>query len=252
MAATMSAKSAAATTARARLPSSSAMPICRRIRRARPTDAAGRRRPGRSDAPCGGAPRPSRAPRRGHPHAAGGHDPGTGHRPVVRRDHGHRRQVAEAAPEGVVRLGVSAPTASCTTANSTPASSMACDGRRRQASTKEGAASEATSSTLPGPETRSRAWATEGLASCTTRRQVRPQLPDAQRRLERVDLVDLDADDGGGVGQAGFVEALAAMRVCRRTWGTPHSSRMREKPRVGVVVDHDHRRPAQMELLDGP
>ena len=143
-----------------------------------------------------------------------------------------------------------ASTVSLTTAKSIPANSMAWEGRRRQASTKEGAANEATSSTLPGPDTRSSARATDGLASCTTSGRLRADLLDAQCRLQRVDLVDLDTDHRGGARQPGLLEPLATVRVAA---DMGHAPVVQGPPTagIGVVVDHDDPGAAQMELLHG-
>ena len=73
-------------------------------------------------------------------------------------------------PRKVACAASDSTTSTCTTANCTPPSSMSCALRPRQASTNDGPARVATSSTLPRPDTRSRARATEGLASWVTMR----------------------------------------------------------------------------------
>ena len=80
--------------------------------------------------------------------------------------------------------------------------------------------------------------------------QVRPDLLDAERGLQRVDLVDLDADDRGGPCQAGFVESLAPVGVAA---DMGHAPVVEGPPAagIGVVVDHDDLGTAQVELLHG-
>ena len=147
--------------------------------------AASRRRSFRSRGTLADAARPGTA--HVHTHAlelgpgAEDCDPVAGrHGMVAPRAAGHLAAVDSASPPrgrgcrsdpGTSRCGLlSSSTAASTTANRSPPSSRSCDALPRHASTNDGAAKAATSSTLPGPVTRSRARPTEGLASWTTRR----------------------------------------------------------------------------------
>ena len=119
-------------------------------------------------------------------------------------------------------------TPSCTTAKSTPASSMACEGRSRQASTKDGAANEATSSTLPGPDTRSRARATEGLASWTTSgRSGRISL--MRNAVSRVWISSTSTQTTAAARASPASSNPSPRWACRRTCGTPQSCRVRQR-----------------------
>ena len=156
------------------------------------------------------------------------------------------------AAEGMIATGARCPkwarkvscmfslesTASWTTAKSIPASSMACDGRSRQASTKDGAANDATSSTLPGARDPFQRMGHRRVGQLDHEGEVRSDLLDPQRRLERVDLVDLDADDGGCPRQAGLLESFAPVGVASDMGDTPVVEGP-PAPGIGVVVDHD-------------
>ena len=80
--------------------------------------------------------------------------------------------------------------------------------------------------------------------------QVRADLLDPQRRLERVDLVDLHADHRGGPRQAGLLESLAPVGVPSDMGDTPV---VQGPPAagIGVVVDHHDLGAAEGELLHG-
>jgi hypothetical protein len=65
-----------------------------------------------------------------------------------------------------------------------------------------------------------------------------------------VDLVDLHADHGGGARRPGLLEAFATVRPAAHVRDAPVRQDAGE-PGVGVVVDHHHLRPAEVELLDG-
>ena len=166
------------------------------------------------------------------------------------------------SPKGMIATGARCPkwarkvscvdsfasTVSLTTAKSIPASSMAWEGRRRQASTKDGAANDATSSTLPGPDTRSRARATDGLANWTTR-----------GRSGRISLIRSAVSSVWISSTSTQTTAAAPSRpassnpsprwACRRTWGTPQSCEGPPAAGIGVVVDHHDPGAAQVELL---
>ena len=246
----MSASSAVATTARARLPSSSAMPTCNRMRRPSPTDRAGPSLGRVVEIPmrCSSSTVPRTATR--SPRWSGWSRPG--HISIG------------SPPLGMIATGARWPkwarkvscmfsldsTPSCTTAKSTPASSMAWAGRSRQASTKDGAASEATSSTLPGPDTRSRALATDGLASCTTRgRSGRISL--MRSAVSRVWISSTSTQTTAAAWASPASSNPSPLWACRRTCGTPQSLQGAPAAGIGVVVDHDDRGAAEGELLDG-
>ena len=89
-----------------------------------------------------------------------------------------------------------------------------------------------------------------GIGQLHDEREVRLQLLDAERRLQRVDLVDLDADHRGGTRQACFLESLAPMGVAPNVGDAPIVQGPGEAG-VGVVVDHDDLRAAEGELLHG-
>ncbi len=154
------------------------------------------------------------APRAGrHRRVAGGHDR-------------HRCQVAEMAAEGVVRGGCPLDTE----LDDGEVDPGQLNGVRRpsQAGLDEGGSRQrchVQHAARPGdPLERLRH---RRVGQLDDERQLRPDLLDAQRRLERVDLVDLDAHHRGGPCQAGLLEPLAPMGVSANM-GTPQSSRIRE------------------------
>ena len=246
----MSASSAVATTARARLPSSRAMPTCSRMRRRQPDRArraAGR--PGGGDpdapqlvdraedgdpvAPCSGWSRPG--------HIAMGPPP-DGH-------DGHGRQVAEVgrgrcrgcALRARRRVGRRRSRPRQLNGVRRPAQAGLDEGGRGQRRDVEHAAG--TRHPFQGPGHRR-------VGQLDHEGQVRADLPDAQCRLERVDLVDLHADHGGGPRQTRLFESFAPVGVSPDV-GDPPVVEGPPAAGIGVVVDHHHRGAAEVELLHG-
>ena len=89
-----------------------------------------------------------------------------------------------------------------------------------------------------------------GVGQLYHERQLRPDLFDAECRLERVDLVDLDAHHRGGTRQAGFLESLPSVGVAPDMGNVPVVQSAGEAW-IGVVVDHDDLGATEVELLDG-
>ena len=240
----MSAKRAVATTARARLPSSRAMPTCSRMRRPRPTERAG---------PFAGRVVEICMPLQ-FLHGPEDGDAVAGvqrvvtsraqlHRRVAHRHDRHGGQVAEVGPEGVVRLGSRLHDE--LDDGEVDARQLNGVGGAEQAGLDEGGGRQrrhvehAARSRHPFQRPCHR-----GVGQLDHQRQVRPDLPDPERRLERVDLVHLDADHGDGPVQARFVEALAPVGV---TADVGHAPVVEGAPAagIGIVVDHDHRGAAE-------
>jgi hypothetical protein len=75
------------------------------------------------------------------------------------------------------------------------------------------------------------------------------ELADPQRRLQRMDLLGLGADHRGGGGQPSLDERVTQIR---RPLQVRHAPVLEDagEPKVGIGVDHDHGRPAQVQLLD--
>ena len=214
--------------ARARLPSSRAMPICRRMRRPRPTERAGpfAGRVVEICMRCNSSTVPRTATR--SPTCSGWSRPG--------------HSSIGASPTGMIATGARWPkwarkvscvsglgsTTSLTTAKSMPASSMAWEGRSRQASTKEGAASDATSSTLPGPDTRSSARATEGLASWTTSGRS-GRISRIRSAVSSVWISSTSTQTTAAARARPASSKPSPRWAWRRTWGTPQSWSVRQR-----------------------
>ncbi len=250
VASTMSANSAEATTARARLPSSSAMRTCTRMRRARPTDRVG---------PLGG-PRRRNPPALQFVHRAkDGHAVPDMERVVAARAQLHGRvtdrhdrhggQVAEVGAEGVVHvrsrfdgeLDDGEVDARQLDGVRRPEQAGLDERRRSQRRHVEHAARPRHPLERPGHR---------GVGQLHHQGQVGADLLDPERRLQRVDLVDLDTDDRGGPRQARFVEPFAPVGVPPDMGDAPV---VEGPPAAGisVVVDDHDLGTAQVELLHG-
>ena len=75
------------------------------------------------------------------------------------------------------------------------------------------------------------------------------ELAGQQRRLQRVQVVMVHADDRGGPGQPGLREGLRGPRAAGDVRHSPAGKRPRQA-RIRVIVDDHRRDPGQAQLLD--
>ena len=140
-------------------------------------------------------------------------------------------------------------TSTWTTAKRTPPSSMSWALRCRQASTNDGRGQGGHVEDGAPPRHPFQGPGHGRVGQLDHDAGVGAQLPDAQGGLQGVYLVDLDADHGQGPGQAGLEQGVAEVGAATDVGDAP----VLEDPgeaRVGVVVDHDDRCAAEVELLD--
>ena len=170
-----------------------------------------------------------------------------GHGRSVHRHDGDRRQVAEVSPERAVcvvgRLHFELDHGEVNPAelNVVCSASQACldEGGAGQRGDVEHAAGSRDPAERPGHGR---------VGQLDDECHLGSQLAHAQRGLERVDLVHLDAHDCRRALEARFGETLASIGVPTDVLHAPVLERPREAW-IGIVVDDHHAGPAQVELL---
>ena len=168
-----------------------------------------------------------------------------GHGRAVRRHDGDRGQVSEVSSEGVVcvvgRLHLELHHGEIDPVE------LNIVGPPSQAGLDEGGAGERGHvEPLPGPEAAPQGAGHRRVGQLDHECHLGPQLAHAQSRLERVDLVHLDADHRRRPVEVRFDEALTAIGVSTDVLDSPVLERPGEA-RIRIVVDHQDARPAQME-----
>ncbi len=170
-----------------------------------------------------------------------------GHGRAVRRHDGDRRQVAEVPPERAVRVvgrlhlelhhGEVDPVQLDVVG--LPSQAGLDEGGAGQRGHVEHAAGSRDPAQRPGHRR---------VGELDDEGHLGAQLAHAQRRLEGVDLVHLDADDRHRSVEACFGETLASVGVPTDVLHAPVLERPREAW-IGIVIDDHHAGPAQVELL---
>ena len=170
---------------------------------------------------------------------------GHGGRPVG-RDHGDGARAPNSARSEAYRSTSTSPVAKWV-----PASSIWKESLPRQASTMDGAARAATSSTVPGPVTSETAAPTAALANCTTTR-ISGRSSLIRRAVSRV---------WTSVRSAQTTARAWASPACSRTAGEPGAAHdvgdvpgldHPDQALLRLVVHHHHGHPGLVELFDHP